>query len=156
MNSSAVMPTCRPRGLRKNEEQLERIFVSVLARHRPHFLIAQYLHTDDVFHAHGLFSDEAGDAVAAGDAWLSRRVPGLLASGYGVLVLADHGQHEVIEEDGSVHGKHGSDSDDDCLDGTDVDPLAPLPRGCVRYAGSSSAVDSSERAFTPMACFEGR
>ncbi|MBN2307930.1 MAG: alkaline phosphatase family protein [Candidatus Hydrogenedentes bacterium] len=99
----------------ENDDDVDAGLAAIVEEARPDFLIVQYGATDEVFHAHGPYSDEAGEAVAAADAWLARRVPALRGQGYGVLVLADHGQHAVVDDDGVTNGNHGTDSDEDCL-----------------------------------------
>jgi Type I phosphodiesterase / nucleotide pyrophosphatase len=82
---------------------------------QPDFLIVQFGLTDDAFHSRGPYSPEAGDAAARADDWLAARLATLRAKEYGVLVLADHGQHPVEREHGTTGGTHGTDSDHDCL-----------------------------------------
>ena len=49
------------------------------------------------------------------DARLKRMVTHLKGLGYGIIILADHGQHDVVDpEPGGMRGMHGSDSDIDC------------------------------------------
>jgi len=54
-------------------------------------LWVQFLDIDDAGHQHGPLSSES---VAA-------------------MVLADHGQHTIVRDDGSIGGTHGTDLDDD-------------------------------------------
>jgi len=102
-------------GRGENDREVEHILTNIVEEHLPDFLIVQFGLTDETFHAHGPFSEEAGHAVAEADAWLARCVPALTERGYGILVLADHGQHEVEDDEGNPRGTHGSDSDEDCL-----------------------------------------
>lgn len=97
------------------DAEVEEVFDRFLGESPPDFVIAQFGMTDEMFHAHGPFQSGAGDAVAAADAWVGRRLAALRERDYAVLVLADHGQHEVLGEDGAVHGTHGTDSDEDCV-----------------------------------------
>ncbi len=89
--------------------------MKTVEKRKPEFVIVQYGQTDDVFHAHGPFSKEAGEACAAADAWLAKLVPWLRARGYAIIITADHGQHEVRRKNGTSRGTHGSASDLDCL-----------------------------------------
>lgn len=88
--------------------------MKVVEEKKPEFVIVQYGETDDVFHRHGPFSKEAGEACAGADAWLGKLVPWLRARGYAVIITADHGQHE-LRRNGNTRGGHGSASDIDCL-----------------------------------------
>ena len=47
------------------------------------------------------------------DARLRRLVTGLKPLGYAVIILADHGQHDVPGD--GKNGSHGTDSPEDCL-----------------------------------------
>ena len=89
--------------------------MKVVEEEKPQFVIVQYGKTDDVFHAHGPFSQEAGKACAEADAWLGKLVPWLRARGYAIIITADHGQHEFTRKNGTTGGSHGSASDVDCL-----------------------------------------
>ncbi len=89
--------------------------MEVVEEKNPEFVIVQYGKTDDVFHAHGPFSQEAAEACAEADAWLKTLVPWLRAQGYAIIITADHGQHEITRNNGTTAGAHGSASDLDCL-----------------------------------------
>jgi len=89
--------------------------MTVVEEKKPEFIIVQYGETDDVFHAHGPFSEEARKACAEADAWLGKLVPWLRTRSYAVIITADHGQHEIAKKDGRTGGTHGSASDLDCL-----------------------------------------
>lgn len=101
--------------------------MEIVDQKKPEFIIVQYGETDNVFHAHGPFSPQAADACADADAWLAQIVPWLRVRGYGVIITADHGQHEYKRKDGTIGGAHGSDSDLDCLV-----PLVWLPADAPR------------------------
>ena len=73
--------------------------MKVVDEEKPEFVIVQYGKTDDVFHAHGPFSKEAGEACAEADAWLGKLVPWLRARGYAIIITADHGQHEITRDE---------------------------------------------------------
>ena len=83
---------------------------------RPRFLIAQLGVVDDVFHAYGPSSPEVVPMLRETDAILRRLSVALTALGYIMLVLSDHGQHDIPNPTpGGKHGGHGSDSDQDCI-----------------------------------------
>jgi hypothetical protein len=113
---------------------------AVVEEKKPDFVIVQYGETDDVFHARGPFSKEAGDACAGADAWLAELVPWLRPRGYAVIITADHGQHDVPKKDGTTRGSHGSESDLDCLvplvwlPSTDRAKESPKPSGVLHQA----------------------
>jgi len=100
----------------ENDDDLVTERVIQIARdERPAFIIAQLGRTDDVLHAHGPAAEETAEALARADGRLAATWEALGPLGYGMVVLADHGQHEVVWEDGKVHGSHGSDCDEDAL-----------------------------------------
>jgi predicted AlkP superfamily pyrophosphatase or phosphodiesterase len=83
---------------------------------RPRFLIAQLGCVDDVFHAYGPSSPEVRPMLRETDAILRRLAAALTALGYAMLVLSDHGQHDIPDPTpGGKRGGHGSDSDLDCV-----------------------------------------
>ncbi|HOJ12769.1 MAG TPA: alkaline phosphatase family protein [Clostridiales bacterium] len=75
----------------------------------------QYGLVDDVSHAFGPYSRQAGDAIARSDKWLSRCIAELRKHEHGIIILADHGQHEFKRSDGTVGGTHGEDIIEDCI-----------------------------------------
>ena len=89
-----------------------------LARdYRPRFLIAQLGEPDTMFHKVGLSSPEVAPVLRETDARLRRMTEELAAQGFGVILLADHGQHEVPAEDepGRFRGQHDGSVRDDFL-----------------------------------------
>jgi hypothetical protein len=82
----------------------------------PTYLIAQLGRVDDVFHQFGPSSPEVVPMLQATDARLSRLVAALKPLGYGVIILADHGQHDIIDDPSTtLKGGHGQDRDEDRL-----------------------------------------
>jgi len=82
----------------------------------PVFIIAQLGRVDDVFHQYGPSSSEVVPMLRDTDARLLRLVERLGPLGYGVIILADHGQHDAEPgESGSLKGTHGTESPEDCL-----------------------------------------
>jgi predicted AlkP superfamily pyrophosphatase or phosphodiesterase len=87
-----------------------------LARaHQPRFIIAQLGDPDTLFHKVGPSSPEAEPVMRATDARLRRLTEELATSGYAVIVLADHGQHEYTDDSGSVRGGHDGSEEEDFL-----------------------------------------
>jgi predicted AlkP superfamily pyrophosphatase or phosphodiesterase len=82
---------------------------------KPEFLIAQLGRVDDVFHQHGPSSPSVVPMLRDTDLRLMRLVSHLAGLGYGILVLADHGHHDVDEPSLGLKGTHGTDSPEDCL-----------------------------------------
>jgi predicted AlkP superfamily pyrophosphatase or phosphodiesterase len=82
----------------------------------PEFLIAQFGRVDDVFHKYGPSSSSVVPMLKATDARLKRLVEHLRPLGYGIVILADHGQHDVVEPSmKGLKGSHGTDMPEDCL-----------------------------------------
>jgi len=89
--------------------------IAIAESHAPTFLIAQLGRVDDVFHKVGPSSPEVVPMLRATDVRLKRAVEHLKPLGYGVIILADHGQHDIMNDPTtSLKGGHGSDSDADC------------------------------------------
>lgn len=76
-------------------------------------LWVQLLDVDDAGHLHGPLSSLGMAAARRADRHLRLILTTAAAEGYGVIVLADHGQHTIINEDGGIGGWHGTDSDED-------------------------------------------
>lgn len=92
------------------DAEVEELALGIAQAQRPDFLIVQVGNTDEVFHRHGPSSPEVVPALREMDARLQRISEGLLDLGYGVLINADHGQHDTL-----TGGSHGTDSDADAL-----------------------------------------
>lgn len=88
-----------------------------LARHEsPEFVIAQLGRVDDVFHKYGPSSPEVVPMLRDTDARLRRMVRTLELFGYGTIILADHGQHDIVDDPSTaMRGGHGQDRDEDRL-----------------------------------------
>jgi predicted AlkP superfamily pyrophosphatase or phosphodiesterase len=90
--------------------------IEIAGRDRPVFLIAQFGRVDDVFHRYGPSSPEVVPMLRDTDRRVLRLVERLGPLGYGIIILADHGQHDAEPgETGSLKGNHGTDSPEDCL-----------------------------------------
>ncbi|MGC9521272.1 MAG: alkaline phosphatase family protein [Anaerolineae bacterium] len=82
----------------------------------PDFVIAQLGRVDDVFHAFGPSSPEVVPMLRETDARLERMARHLKPLGYGVIILADHGQHDIVDDPSTtLKGGHGMDRDEDRL-----------------------------------------
>ncbi|HNZ39593.1 MAG TPA: alkaline phosphatase family protein, partial [Candidatus Latescibacteria bacterium] len=90
--------------------------IEIVAAHSPEFIIVQIGRVDDYFHQFGPSSPLAGPMLADTDRRLERLVTYLSAAGYGTMIFADHGQHDILDPDTGAPkgGSHGSDSDIDC------------------------------------------
>ncbi len=90
--------------------------IAIADAHAPRFLIAQIGRVDDVFHQHGPSSAAVVPMLRETDARLRRLVGHLKPLGYGVIILSDHGQHDLPDAGPGEHrGGHGTDRDEDCL-----------------------------------------
>lgn len=78
-------------------------------------LWVQLLDVDDAGHKHGPTSSQGVSAARNADRHLREIATNAYKEGYGVVVLADHGQHTITRDDGSQAGGHGTDSDEDTL-----------------------------------------
>ncbi len=89
--------------------------IEIAESHTPTFLIAQLGRVDDVFHQYGPSSPKVVPMLQATDARLKRAVEHLKPLDYAVIILADHGQHDIVDDPTTtLKGGHGSDSDIDC------------------------------------------
>ena len=83
---------------------------------RPEFLIAQLGRVDDTFHKYGPSSHSVVPMLRETDVRLKTLVEHLKPMGYGVIILSDHGQHDVTGPSmGKLKGSHGTDRPEDCL-----------------------------------------
>ncbi len=88
--------------------------VEIADQHGPMFIIAQLGRVDDVFHQFGPSSPEVVPMLRDTDARLRRLSEHLVPLGYGVIVLADHGQHDIVgDPTTALKGGHGQDRDED-------------------------------------------
>lgn len=76
-------------------------------------LWVQLLDVDDAGHQHGPTSSQGVSAAGTADGHLREIASEAYRGGYGVIVLADHGQHTITKDDGSEAGWHGTDLDED-------------------------------------------
>ena len=80
---------------------------------RADLLWVQLLDVDDAGHQHGPLSSEGLAAAHQNDGYLREIAKTASSERYGLMVLADHGQHVIVKDDGSEGGTHGTDGDDD-------------------------------------------
>lgn len=80
---------------------------------RVDLLWVQLLDEDDAGHMHGPLSRESVAAAKRDDDCLRIIAEKACGEGYSLIVLADHGQHMVVKDDGGFGGTHGTDMDDD-------------------------------------------
>jgi len=80
---------------------------------RADLLWVQLLDLDDAGHQHGPLSSESVAAAHRDDGYLREIAETASRKGYSLIVLADHGQHTVVGDDGEVGGTHGTNADDD-------------------------------------------
>lgn len=95
-----------------NDEEVCAIAVKAMEK-KADLLWVQLLDVDDAGHLHGPLSSEGVSAIHRDDAYLREIAETASRNGYGLMVLADHGQHTVLKSDGSQEGTHGTNSDDD-------------------------------------------
>jgi predicted AlkP superfamily pyrophosphatase or phosphodiesterase len=94
------------------DEEVTRIAIDALRR-GVDLLWVQLLDVDDAGHAYGPHSSQSVAAVKGADARLREVALGAREGGYGLIVLADHGQHTAVDDGGKVYGTHGTEADDD-------------------------------------------
>jgi len=77
------------------DEELNRLAIKTVREESPNFMLMQLLDVDDIGHKDGLEGEEIRTAAAGADRHLGELIPHLAESGYALLVLADHGAHQV-------------------------------------------------------------
>jgi len=86
-------------------EEVTSATMKYIEQHAPDFICLNFANTDMVGHT-GVF-DAAVVATETVDACLSRLIPLCLASHYSIIIIADHGNSDVmINEDGSPNTAH--------------------------------------------------
>lgn len=76
-------------------------------------LWVQLLDVDDAGHMYGPLSPQGVAAAGRDDGLLRRIAAEACRGGYGLMVLADHGQHTVMRDDGTQGGWHGTEAEED-------------------------------------------
>lgn len=95
-----LSPFADLRGVAESNEDREvlDLGLNILIDHEPAYLLLQFLAVDSASHRHGPFSPANAQAVAETDARLRALIGQLVAQEYGLLLLADHGQHTTPSE----------------------------------------------------------
>jgi predicted AlkP superfamily pyrophosphatase or phosphodiesterase len=94
------------------DEEVTILALEALGR-RVDLLWVQFLDVDDAGHVYGPQSSRSVAAVKRADAHLREVALGAKEGGYGLIVLADHGQHTAVDDNGKEHGAHGTEMDED-------------------------------------------
>ena len=90
--------------------------IRIVDHHAPAFLIAQLYWTDGIVHKHGPSSPKVVPILQETDGRIDRLRRHLGYHGYGLIILADHGQHDIPGVgEGENKGRHGTDADEDLL-----------------------------------------
>ena len=76
-------------------------------------LWVQLLDVDDAGHMYGPLSPQGVAAAGRDDGHLRRIAAEAYRGGYGLMVLADHGQHTITRDDGTHGGWHGTEAEED-------------------------------------------
>jgi predicted AlkP superfamily pyrophosphatase or phosphodiesterase len=84
--------------------------LGLFARAVPDFVWVQLLDADDAQHAYGVGSSMTGRVLPGLDRHLARLVTALRKHAYGVIICADHGQHDRADGRGGTHD--GTDTAD--------------------------------------------
>lgn len=87
----------------------------ILAEDQPDLFFTQFVALDSASHRCGPFSPEAAAAAETLDARFGLLLRAACGKGYGVLALADHGQHPVVQADGKTKGWHDDTTDESMI-----------------------------------------
>ncbi len=99
-----------------SDTDVEKKTIEIVDRSSPDFLITHLGKMDDIIHQYGPSSPSVVSMLKDTDSLLERLVKHLKRQNYGVIILSDHGQHDVPDAvDGDRKGAHGTDSVEDCL-----------------------------------------
>jgi len=85
-------------GSNEDREVLD-LGLGILRENEPGYLLLQFLAVDSASHRYGPFSPDNAQAVAETDARLRVLIGQLGAQDYGLLLLADHGQHTASPDE---------------------------------------------------------
>ncbi len=98
-----------------SDADIEEKIIEIATQSFPDYLIAQLGKIDDTFHQYGPSSPSVVPMLKDTDSRLKRLVKHLKQLSYGVIILSDHGQHDVPDaKDGDRRGAHGTDCAEDC------------------------------------------
>jgi predicted AlkP superfamily pyrophosphatase or phosphodiesterase len=113
-----------------DDDAVTEMTLGLAREHTPTFIITQLGEPDTTFHRIGPTSLEAESVVRDTDRRLRQMVIALVGLGYGVILLADHSQHDVPADDPSEYrGWH-----DDLI--VPEDALVPCTWASVMEDGS--------------------
>jgi len=92
------------------DEEVTRLAVKTIKDECPPFFLIHLLDVDDTGHRSGVEGNEMEKAAEAADYHLGEVILQLAESGYGLLVLADHGAHQIGDK-----GTHDGSTQDDLI-----------------------------------------
>ncbi len=99
-----------------SDDDIAEKIIEIATQRSPDYLIAQFGRIDDTFHQYGPSSPSVVPMLRDTDSRLKLLVKQLKQLSYGVIILSDHGQHDVhAAREGDVCGAHGTGSPEDCL-----------------------------------------
>ncbi len=84
-----------------SDEEVASLFCE-LVTDEPDYILTHLLDVDNAGHRDGPWGQQTRDAVASADSQLRQMIAAMVASGYALMLHADHGQHDVTKEDGKV------------------------------------------------------
>jgi predicted AlkP superfamily pyrophosphatase or phosphodiesterase len=87
----------------------------IVAEDRPDLFFTQFVALDSASHKHGPFTPQAAEAAERLDARFGRLLAGLREGGYGILALADHGQHPIDPPRSGKRGWHDGSVEEDMV-----------------------------------------
>lgn len=109
-----ISPFADRTGLAESNADEEVCALAIQAlREGVNLLWVQLLDVDDNGHRYGPLSTEGIAAAHTADNHLREIATAASNVGFGLIVLADHGQHTIERDDGSEGGTHGTDVDED-------------------------------------------
>lgn len=99
-----------------SDADVEKKTIEIAVQSSPDYIIAQLGKIDDTFHQYGPSSPSVVPMLKDTDSRLERLVKQLKELSYGVVILSDHGQHDVHDAGNSdMRGAHGTIRHEDCL-----------------------------------------
>jgi predicted AlkP superfamily pyrophosphatase or phosphodiesterase len=102
----------------EKDEGVERLAREIAERELPEFMIVQFGETDDGLHQYGPSSPKVIPTLRKTDERLRRLAQRLRDLGYGVLIHADHGMHDVLRNAGNGDDPNFDLHESDKLPGT--------------------------------------
>lgn len=102
----------------RNDLEIYTRVPGLILEHSPEFAFVHLLDVDEAGHRYGPYSPEVRQTASGMDRNLKGLLAGLATSGYGVVVVADHGMHESPEraaDDGGNRGMHDGSVQEDLV-----------------------------------------